>query len=134
MLPKIKSLIYPLLLSNPSFTSFYNDNRLEKSFLISRDYNNNCKVNGTLSFYSRYRDKTSITNSCNKDVVQCVLKIYYGEDTYYETIDHNLIYLKNDNKPYHSKLDYKLFKNNLPIKISEINEDLLQKLDIYHLF
>ena len=133
MLPNIKSLIYPLLISNPSFTLFANDNRLEKSFLISRDQNN-CKVNGTLNFYSRYRDKTSITNPCNKDIVQCTLKIYYGEDTYYETIDHNLIYLKNDNKPYHSNLDYKLFKNNLPIKISEINEDLLQKLDIYHLF
>lgn len=133
MLPNIKSLIYPLLISNPSFTLFANDNRLEKSFLISRDHNN-CKVNGTLNFYSRYRDKTSITNLCNKDVVQCTLKIYYGEDTYYETIDHNLIYLKNDNKPYHSKLDYKLFKNNLPIKISEIDEDLLKELNIYSSF
>ena len=133
MLPNIKSLIYPLLISNPSFTLFANDNRLEKSFLISRDQNN-CKVNGTLNFYSRYRDKTSITNPCNKDIVQCTLKIYYGEDTYYETIDHNLIYLKNDNKPYHSKLDYKLFKNNLPIKISEIDEDLLKELNIYSSF
>jgi len=133
MLPNIKTIIYPLLISNPSFTLFSNDNRLEKSFLISRDYNN-CKVNGTLNYYSRYSDKTSITSPCNKDVVQCHLKIYYGEDTYYETIDHNLIYLKDDNKPYHSKLDYKLFKNNLPIKISEINEDLLKELNIHSSF
>lgn len=133
MIPNIKTLIYPLLISNPSFTLFSNDNRLEKSFLISRDYNN-CKVNGTLNYYSRYSDKTSITSPCNKDVTECFLKINYGEDKYYETIIHNFIYLKNDDKPYHSKLEYNLYKNDLPIKISEIEKDLLQKLDIYHLF
>jgi hypothetical protein len=129
LLPKIKSLIYPLLISNPSFTLFSNDNRLEKSFLISREFNN-CKVNGTLNFYSRYRDKISIINPCNKDIVQCFLKIYYGEDTYYETINYNLIYLRNDDKPYHSILKYNLFKNDLPINISEVDEDLLNELNI----
>lgn len=133
MLPNIKSLIYPLLISNPSFTLFSNDNRLEKSFLISRDHNN-CNVRGTCNFTSRYNDKTSINNPCNKDVTECFLKINYKEDKYYETIIHNLIYLKNDDKPYHSKLEYNLYKNDLPIKISEIDKDLLQNLDIYHLF
>ena len=133
MFPKIKSLIYPLLISNPSFTLFSNDKRLEKSFIISRNYNN-CKVSGKYDYLSSYSDKTSINNPCNKDIIECILKIYYGEDTYYETISHNLIYLKNDDKPYHSKLEYNLYKNDLPIKISEIEKDLLQKLDIYHLF
>jgi hypothetical protein len=133
LLPKIKSLIYPLLIYDPAFTLFSNNNKLEKSFLISREFNN-CKVNGTVNFYSRYLDKISIGNSCNKDIVQCFLKIYYGEDTYYETINYDLIYLTNNNKPYQNILKYNLLKNNLPIKISEVDEDLLNELNIYKFF
>jgi hypothetical protein len=84
MLPKIKSLIYPFInFLIHLLLYFNNDNRLEKSFIISRNYNN-CKVSGKYDYLSRYSDKTSINDPCNKDIIECILKIYYGEDTYYE--------------------------------------------------
>lgn len=129
MIPKIKSLIYPLLISNPSFTLFCNDNRLEKSFEISNQ-NDFYKITGTYNYRSRYSDKVSIQNPCNKDSIECYLKLYYNNDTYYEKIYHDLIYLKNDNKPYHSNLQYFLYKNNEPIKISEIDKNLLKEFEI----
>lgn len=129
MIPKIKSLIYPLLISNPSFPLFCNDNRLEKSFEIfyETDF---YKAVGTCNYISRYSDKESIQNPCNKDSIETYLKLYHNNDKYYEKINYNLIYLKNDDKPFHSDLEYFLYKNDLPIKISDIDEYLLNEYKI----
>jgi|UniRef100_A0A6C0CIV3 hypothetical protein len=129
MFQNIKSLIYPLLISNPSFTSFYNDNRLDKSFIVSYD-NGFYKASGTYNYLSRYSDKVSIQNSCNKDSIQTYLKLYHNDDRYYEKIIYDMIYLKNDDKPYHCELQYLLYKNDLPIKLCDIDEYLLKEFKI----
>ncbi len=128
MFLKIKTLIYPLLWSNPSFTLWCNNNAIEKTYdinIIKNQYN----VTGSYYFKSRFFDKESVYSPCNKDIITCDIYIYHNNDVYHENICEHLIYLKNDNRHYHSEINYKLLKNEIPIKKNEIDKELFDELN-----
>ncbi|MDA7464535.1 hypothetical protein N8996_07090 [Candidatus Poseidonia alphae] len=128
MFLKLKTIIYPLLWSNPSFTLWYDDNKIEKTYdinIIRNQYN----ITGSYYFKSRFCDKESIYSPCNKDIIKCDINIHHNNDIYRENICEYLIYLKNDNRPYHTDINYKLFKNDIPIKRDEIDKELFDELN-----
>lgn len=126
MILKVKSLIYPLLFSQPTFLPWTKTNSLEKQFDININ-NDNYNATGHYIFISRYSDKTSI-NGKHYHEIKCKLKIHYNEDVYCEKINQKLYCLINDNRPYHSIDSYILKKNDKNIKKTEIDISLLKVL------
>ena len=128
MFLKIKTIIYPLLWSNPSFILWHDNNKIEKTYdinIIKNQYN----ITGSYYFKSRFFDKESICSPCNKDIIKCDINIHHNNDVYREHICEYLFFLKNDNIHYHREIYYKLFKNDIPIKKDEIDKELFDEFN-----
>ena len=128
MIPKIKSLIYPLLFTQPTFFTWYNTKLLSKTYDIDIQ-NDKYNISGYYKFNSRYNDKHTLANK-GYDEITSKLKIIYEEDVYCEKINQKLICLINDIHPYHITNNHILLKNNECITFNELDNNLLKLIFI----
>tara|TARA_Y100000389_G_C17061474_1_gene317555 strand:+ start:93 stop:545 length:453 start_codon:yes stop_codon:yes gene_type:complete len=104
VLSKVKSLLYPLLFSNPNFLYWDKNvrlNTIEKSFECDGKLSKDCYYNIEYNFLSRYSDKDSLHGK-NYDEYKINLLLEHNNDLYEESINQQVVF-------YPSTLNYFIY-------------------------